>query len=126
MSSQPSPASSINKTNPQDSWLDAWYGTRRWTLWLLPVMWLFIALSVLRRFFILRYRQKRLPTPVVVVGNISVGGTGKTPLIIAMVKWLQQRGYTPGVISRGYGGKAPVYPYLLTAQSAVTEAGDEP
>lgn len=126
MSSQPSPASSINKTNPQDSWLDAWYGTRRWTLWLLPVMWLFIALSVLRRFFILRYRQKRLPTPVVVVGNISVGGTGKTPLIIAMVKWLQQRGYTPGVISRGYGGKAPVYPYLLTAQSTVTEAGDEP
>jgi len=89
-------------------------------------MWLFIALSVLRRFFILRYRQKRLPTPVVVVGNISVGGTGKTPLIIAMVKWLQQRGYTPGVISRGYGGKAPVYPYLLTAQSTVTEAGDEP
>ncbi len=126
MSSQPSPASSINKTNSQDSWLDAWYGTRRWTLWLLPVMWLFIALSVLRRFFILRYRQKRLPTPVVVVGNISVGGTGKTPLIIAMVKWLQQRGYTPGVISRGYGGKAPVYPYLLTAQSTVTEAGDEP
>lgn len=124
MSSQSSSAS--DKTNPQDSWLDAWYGTRRWTLWLLPVMWLFIALSGVRRYWLLRYRQKRLPTPVVVVGNISVGGTGKTPLIIAMVKWLQQQGYHPGVISRGYGGKAPAYPYLLDAQSTAAEAGDEP
>lgn len=89
-------------------------------------MWLFIGLSCVRRFCLLRYRQKYLPTPVVVVGNISVGGTGKTPLIIAMVKWLQQQGYNPGVISRGYGGKAPAYPYLLDAQSTATEAGDEP
>lgn len=126
MSSQSSPTSSTHKTNPQDSWLAAWYGPRRWTLWLLPVMWLFILLSGLRRFWLLRYQQKRLPTPVVVVGNISVGGTGKTPLIIAMVKWLQQQGYTPGVISRGYGGKAPAYPYLLDVQSTAVEAGDEP
>ena len=126
MSFQSSSTSSTDKSNLQDSWLDAWYGARRWTLWLLPVMWLFIALSTLRRFFILRYQQKRLPTPVVVVGNISVGGTGKTPLIIAIVKWLQQQGYNPGVVSRGYGGKAPEYPYLLTAQSTAAESGDEP
>ncbi|WP_084128627.1 tetraacyldisaccharide 4'-kinase [Cellvibrio mixtus] len=126
MSSQSPSTSSTTKTNSQDTWLDAWYGTRRWTLWLLPVMWLFVALSGLRRFLLLRYKQKRLPTPVVVVGNISVGGTGKTPLIIAMVKWLQQRGYTPGVISRGYGGKATQYPCLLDAQTTAIEAGDEP
>ncbi len=126
MSSQSSSTSSTTTTNSHDSWLDAWYGTRRWTLWLLPVMWLFIALSGLRRFLLLRYQQKRLPTPIVVVGNISVGGTGKTPLIIALVKWLQQHGYNPGVISRGYGGKATHYPYLLNAQSTATEAGDEP
>ncbi|PUA30862.1 MAG: tetraacyldisaccharide 4'-kinase [Cellvibrio sp. 79] len=126
MSSQSSLSSSTKASNPQNSWLAAWYGSRRWTLWLLPVMWLFIVLSALRRFFMLRYQQKRLPTPVVVVGNISVGGTGKTPLIIAMVKWLKQQGYTPGVISRGYGGKASEYPYLLTAESTAAESGDEP
>ncbi len=123
MSSQTSQHSS---SNPQEPWLAAWYGTARWTLWLLPLMWLFIALAGLRRFLILRYQKKDLPTPVIVVGNISVGGTGKTPLIITLVKWLQARGYHPGVMSRGYGGEAPSYPYLLTSVSTANEAGDEP
>lgn len=73
-----------------------------------------------------RYRQKNLPTPVIVVGNISVGGTGKTPLIMTLVKLLQRAGYNPGVISRGYGGKASAYPYLLDSTSTAVEAGDEP
>jgi tetraacyldisaccharide 4'-kinase len=60
------------------------------------------------------------------VGNISVGGTGKTPLLIALVKGLQQQGFNPGVISRGYGGNASHYPYLLNAASTAAEAGDEP
>jgi tetraacyldisaccharide 4'-kinase len=89
-------------------------------------MWLFIALAWLRRTWVLRYGKKSLPTPVIVVGNISVGGTGKTPLIITLVKWLQEQGYRPGVMSRGYGGKAPVSPYLLTSTSTANEAGDEP
>ena len=89
-------------------------------------MWLFVLLSGLRRFWMLRYRQKCLLTPVLVIGNISVGGTGKTPLIIALVKRLQLQGYRPGVISRGYGGKAPGYPYLLDSTSTAHEAGDEP
>lgn len=123
MNSQSSPD---NRNNPQNTWLNAWYGKSRWTFWLLPVMWLFVLLSGLRRFWILRYQQKHLPTPVVVVGNISVGGTGKTPLIIALVKWLQQQGYNPGVISRGYGGNVPCYPYLINSASTALEAGDEP
>lgn len=123
MSSQSSPH---NRNNPQNTWLDAWYGKARWTFWLLPLMWLFVLLSALRRFLILRYQQKHLPTPVVVIGNISVGGTGKTPLIVTMVKWLKEQGYHPGVISRGYGGNAPVYPYLLDSTSTAHEAGDEP
>ncbi|WP_049629829.1 tetraacyldisaccharide 4'-kinase [Cellvibrio sp. pealriver] len=123
MRSQSSPD---KQNNPQRTWLDAWYGGSRWTLWLLPLNWLFVLLAGLRRFMILRYQQKTLPTPVIVVGNISVGGTGKTPLIIALVRWLKQNGYTPGVISRGYGGKAPVYPYLLRPDSTASEAGDEP
>ncbi len=123
MSSQ---SSQHSASNPQGSWLAAWYGSARWTFWLLPLMWVFIVLAGLRRFWVLRYQKKDLPTPVIVVGNISVGGTGKTPLIIALVKRLQALGYHPGVMSRGYGGEAPAYPYLLTTASTAKEAGDEP
>lgn len=109
-----------------DPWQAAWYGTQRWTLWLLPLNWLFILLANLRRYCLQRWAQKTLATPVIVVGNISVGGTGKTPLLIALVQWLQAQGYTPGVVSRGYGGRASHYPYLLNHNSTAAEAGDEP
>lgn len=110
----------------QQAWLDAWYGSRRWTLWLLPLTWIFVTISALRRWWLCRYRQTVLSTPVIVVGNISVGGTGKTPLLIALVAYLQRQGFTPGVISRGYGSKAPSYPYLLDQSSTPELAGDEP
>ena len=113
-------------TNSQNLWLAAWYGKRRWTLLLLPLLVIFVLLAHVRRYWILRYTQKRLITPVIVVGNISAGGTGKTPLLIALVKKLQQQGFNPGVISRGYGGKATHYPYLLNSTSTAAEAGDEP
>ena len=122
-------SSSVNSSAPlssQQKWLDAWYGARRWTLCLLPLMAVFMLLSGLRRWWLCRHHQVRLHTPVIVVGNISLGGTGKTPLLIALVKHFQQQGYQPGVISRGYGGKAPVYPYLLEQTSTAAEAGDEP
>lgn len=124
-SDKQSPVSS-GSANSHNPWLAAWYGKRVWTLLLLPLLVVFIPLAYFRRYWILRYTQKRLVTPVVVVGNISVGGTGKTPLLIALLKWLQQQGFTPGVISRGYGGKASHYPYLLSAKSTAAEAGDEP
>lgn len=92
----------------------------------MPLLVIFVVIAGFRRYWILRYTQKRLVTPVIVVGNISVGGTGKTPLLIALVKWLQQQGFNPGVMSRGYGGKASHYPYLLNATSSAAEAGDEP
>jgi len=117
---------SSNSANSHNPWLAAWYGKRVWTFLLLPLLAVFIPLAYFRRYWIQRYTQKRLVTPVVVVGNISVGGTGKTPLLIALVKWLQQQGFTPGVISRGYGGNANHYPYLLTAVTTAAEAGDEP
>jgi len=76
-------------------------------------------------------KQEALPTkagvniPVVVVGNISVGGTGKTPLSIALVSLLNRHKLKVGVISRGYGGQAS-YPYVLDSNSTAQEAGDEP
>jgi len=70
-------------------------------------------------------RRIALPVPLVVVGNMTVGGTGKTPLVIALAQLLKEAGYRPGIVSRGYGGKAPVYPFRVTSQSNPLEAGDE-
>jgi len=64
--------------------------------------------------------------PLVVVGNISVGGTGKTPLVVALAAELQQAGYRVGIISRGYGGQASEWPQSVTADSEAAWIGDEP
>ncbi|UTF60917.1 tetraacyldisaccharide 4'-kinase [Gilvimarinus sp. DA14] len=107
-------------------WLTAWYEGKRWVYWLLPLAGLFYLVSKARRWWLERFCQTRLPVPVIIVGNLSVGGTGKTPVIIALVKYLQQRGYTVGVVSRGYGSQAPEYPYVISAASTAQQAGDEP
>ena len=95
---------------------------------LLPLSFLFWLLSTLRRFLyaIGLLKQQAVDKPVIVVGNIGVGGNGKTPVVVYLVDLAQQLGFHPGIISRGYGGKAPHYPYLLNDQSTATEAGDEP
>ncbi|GGY71422.1 tetraacyldisaccharide 4'-kinase [Cellvibrio zantedeschiae] len=107
-------------------WLKAWYGNSAWIYLLLPLSWLFALISALRKFILVHFLQKKISIPVIIVGNISVGGTGKTPLIIELVKYLQNHGHKPGVVSRGYGGTAPNYPYLLNEKSLASEAGDEP
>jgi len=68
---------------------------------------------------------QRLPVPIIVVGNFTAGGTGKTPVIIALVDYLKAAGYTPGVVSRGYGrsGSGPIS-VVKNSQASVT--GDEP
>ncbi len=67
----------------------------------------------------------RLPVPVLVVGNLTVGGTGKTPLVITLVEALRARGFRPGVVSRGYGGSATT-PQLLEPGCEAQQVGDEP
>lgn len=67
-----------------------------------------------------------LSVPVIVVGNLSVGGTGKTPLTLWLIAQLRELGWRPGVISRGYGGRAPCYPLRVTAATDPRHSGDEP
>ena len=110
------------------TWLQKqWYRLGPWHLLLIPLSWLFWLLSGLRR---LCYRlhllsSYQLPVPVIVIGNISVGGTGKTPLVIWLAERLRQSGYRPAIISRGYGGSihgvSPVY-----ENSDPVAVGDEP
>lgn len=66
------------------------------------------------------------PVPVIVVGNVTVGGTGKTPLVCAIVQRLKAQGMRPAVISRGYRAKPPQLPFVVTPDCTVHEAGDEP
>lgn len=105
----------------------SWDGWHPITFLLLPLTGLFCLLAWLRR---LAYRlgwlsSQRLQVPVIVVGNISVGGTGKTPLIIWMARRLVAMGYRPGIILRGYGGTSGKTPTEVTASSRPREVGDE-
>ncbi|MEH3409078.1 tetraacyldisaccharide 4'-kinase [Enterobacter quasiroggenkampii] len=105
-----------------------WSGESPLWLLLLPLSWLYGLVSgIIRLLYRLGVKRAwRAPVPVVVVGNLTAGGNGKTPVVIWLVEQLQKRGIRPGVVSRGYGGQAAQYPLLLTAETTTTEAGDEP
>lgn len=100
-----------------------------WHLLLIPVSWIFACLSGIRR---LAYQYSlipsfRLPVPVIVVGNISVGGTGKTPLVIWLARQLQAAGFHPLIVSRGYAAYADVMEIRqVQADSDPAVVGDEP
>ncbi|KFE51069.1 tetraacyldisaccharide 4'-kinase [Pseudomonas syringae] len=68
----------------------------------------------------------KAPIPVIVVGNITVGGTGKTPLILWMIEHCRSRGLRVGVVSRGYGATPPSLPWRVAAEQSAAQAGDEP
>ncbi|MGQ0587334.1 MAG: tetraacyldisaccharide 4'-kinase [Gammaproteobacteria bacterium] len=110
------------------SWLTRrWYGPAPAPWYLRPLSWLFGLVARIRR-----ARQQssakraRLPVPVIVVGNIAVGGTGKTPFVIWLVERLRQWGWRPGVISRGYGGGSKQWPQRVDPGSDPGMVGDEP
>ncbi len=107
---------------------DAWYQGHPLLWFLLPLSFLFAFLSDYRRRLYVSGKKVvlDLPGPVIVVGNITVGGTGKSPLVIWLVEKLKMAGYHPGVVSRGYGGRAPCYPFFVDHQSTALESGDEP
>ena len=106
-----------------ENWLHGqWSKKGLFSLVFSPLSLAFLAVS--------RYREKhatpeRLPVPVVIVGNIYVGGTGKTPVTIAIARGLMKRGWKPGIISRGYGRKSDAV-QLVTPDSRAASSGDEP
>jgi tetraacyldisaccharide 4'-kinase len=110
------------------SWLNSiWYerGSPPW--WLAPLSLLYGGVVAARRFSYSRglRRASRLTCPVIVVGNLTVGGTGKTPLVCWLVAHLTERGYRPGVVTRGYGGSARDVRRISAADDPLV-VGDEP
>lgn len=105
-----------------------WYQPSPLHWCLAPLSGIFRLVATLRRLAYQRglVKSQSLPVPVIIVGNISVGGSGKTPLVLWLAQQLQQQGWRPGIISRGYGGKAANYPLTVTAETPASESGDEP
>jgi tetraacyldisaccharide 4'-kinase len=105
-----------------------WYGPHPLSVLLAPLGRVFAWTAAARRraYHSGVLHRVKLPVPVIVVGNITVGGTGKTPLVIWLVEALRAMGRRPGVVSRGYGGRASTWPQHVTADSDPAAVGDEP
>ena len=104
-----------------------WYTSSIINWLLLPLSWLYCLVAIIRRKL---YRLNLLhsyssPVPVIVIGNIVVGGSGKTPLLLSLCEYIQQKGFKPGVVSRGYGGSVNGVKQVQQADLAEV-VGDEP
>lgn len=111
------------------TWLDRYgYTLNGVAILLWPVSLLFGVIVRLRRrlYRMGLFKSHAVGVPVIIVGNITVGGTGKTPLVARLVELLREAGYRPGVVSRGYGGQAKEWPRHVTPDSDPREVGDEP
>lgn len=110
-------------------WIDRHWNEDTWlSRALIPLSWLYYFLHTINRTFYRRGWRRRyaVPIPVIVIGNITVGGTGKTPLVLKVAQDLKKRGWRPGIVTRGYGGRASTWPQLVTAHSDPSLVGDEP
>ena len=110
-------------------WLERYgYSLNLVSVLLWPLSLVFGAVTRVRRWWYTRVSRsgETINVPVVVVGNISVGGTGKTPLVARLVELLRESGYKPGIISRGYGGQSAEWPRHVMADSDPDQMGDEP
>ena len=109
-------------------WLEGGYHNSPWLIPLRP-------LGALYRYIMKRREAAyasgkkvswRAPVPVIVVGNITLGGTGKSPLVAWLGRWLVAQGWSPGIVTRGYGGNAEHYPLHVTPATDPAQSGDEP
>jgi tetraacyldisaccharide 4'-kinase len=105
---------------------NAWYKESKWIRILKPLSAVFGLISAMRkRWYQNPERNYTSSYPVIVVGNLTAGGTGKTPLVIFLAQQLREQGYKPGIVSRGYGSKAPSYPFAVNPDTSYLEAGEE-
>ena len=104
----------------------AWYEGHPWLYLLWPFSLLFRGLAAFRRKRQSAGAQRLGKQPVIVIGNITVGGAGKTALLIALALELKERKFSPGIVSRGYGASSGSFPLNVTADSDPDECGDEP
>lgn len=104
----------------------SWYGRWQWTWLLWPLSLLVSWITKNKRNAYLASPPDPFPVPVIVVGNITIGGTGKTPVVQSMVTFLKELGYRPGVVSRGYGGTIDTFPHEIKTSDGANEVGDEP
>jgi tetraacyldisaccharide 4'-kinase len=118
-----------SEQNNQSGFLEnSWYQKSNWLFLLWPISLITQYISTRKR---KRYLSGALTTwkpevPIIVVGNVVVGGTGKTPLVIWLAQKLLGMGYKPGIVSRGYGGRAAQYPLLVDSTTSIKDSGDEP
>lgn len=103
-----------------------WYSRNAWHWLLMPFAMLYRIIVTLRRRYLQRFRQEQFPVPIIVVGNLTVGGVGKTPLVIALARQLQCRGFNVGIVSRGYGATVGHFPYEVDRKDPAALVGDEP
>ena len=103
-----------------------WYGKHPLNWFLRPFSLIFLTISRLRRWYLQNFCQIKSEVPVIVVGNITVGGVGKTPVVIELAKKLQQKGVQVGIVSRGYGAAITQFPYEVQVNDTASMVGDEP
>ena len=108
--------------------LQAWYQGHPAlaVLWPLEQLYRCVVQGKRKRFLSGQTASYRAPVPVIVVGNITVGGTGKTPLILWLIEQCREQGWSVGVVSRGYGAQPPSLPWTVSSTDSAKIAGDEP
>jgi tetraacyldisaccharide 4'-kinase len=114
--------------SPADRLSSAWYQGHPALILLRPLEWLYrwVVQRKRRAFLAGEGDIYRAPVPVLVVGNVTVGGTGKTPMILWLIEHCRARGLRVGVVSRGYGATPPRLPWRVRAEDPASHAGDEP
>ena len=117
----------VNKSRLHTLINETWYSKNTLSQILWPVSLLFCGIVAVRKtlYSLKILKSTKLDAPVIVIGNITVGGTGKTPLVIWVANFLKESGFTPGIISRGYMGKAKSWPQQVRPDSDPVIVGDE-
>lgn len=103
-----------------------WYGNHALQWVLCPLSWIYRLITAIRRWYLEHFCQIDCPVPLIVIGNLTVGGVGKTPLVIELAKRLKEKGLNVGIVSRGYGASMKEFPYQIQFNDRAEIVGDEP